>query len=159
MYSQETTVFPGEKFGADGDQATATAMQAIKDAAGEEERQRVAEKASKKAAFNAEYDVGERCCAVLCMLCMVAWSVCYAMPCFACCVWTCGLCARLSHALHAVRRCVVCVLCCAVLCMLCVDVWPVCCAVPCFACCACMCGLCAMLCLDLMKARRAAIRR
>lgn len=56
----------GEKFGADGDQTTATAMQAIKDAAGEEERQRQAEKAAKKAAFNSEYDVGKGLCTVLC---------------------------------------------------------------------------------------------
>ena len=49
----------GEKFGADGDAATSTAMKAIQDAAAEEAKQRVAEKAAKKAAFNAEYDVGE----------------------------------------------------------------------------------------------------
>lgn len=49
----------GEKFGADGDAATSTAMKAIQDAAAEEAKQRLAEKAAKKAAFNAEYDVGE----------------------------------------------------------------------------------------------------
>ena len=49
----------GEKFGADGDAATSTAMKAIQDAAAEEGKQRLAEKAAKKAAFNAEYDVGE----------------------------------------------------------------------------------------------------
>lgn len=49
----------GEKFGADGDAATKTALQAIQDAAAEETKQRLAEKAAKKAAFNAEYDVGE----------------------------------------------------------------------------------------------------
>ena len=49
----------GEKFGADGDQATATALKAIQDAAADETKQRLAEKAAKKAAFNAEYDVGE----------------------------------------------------------------------------------------------------
>ena len=115
MFSHEASVFPGEKFGADGDQATATAMQAIKDAAGEEERQRVAEKASKKAAFNAEYDVGERCCAVLCMLCMV---VCCAVLC--CAVLNCAVLCRA-------------VTCCAVLCraVLCCDV--LCRAVPCCA--------------------------
>ena len=62
-------LFTGEKFGADGDAATATALQAIQDAAAEETKQRLAEKAAKKAAFNAEYDVGELCCAVLrCLL-------------------------------------------------------------------------------------------
>ena len=49
----------GERFGADGDAATSTAMKAIQDAAAEEAKQRLAEKAAKKAAFNAEYDVGE----------------------------------------------------------------------------------------------------
>ena len=49
----------GEKFGADGDAATSTAMKAIQDAAAEEAKQRLSEKAAKKAAFNAEYDVGE----------------------------------------------------------------------------------------------------
>lgn len=34
-------------------------MKAIQDAAAEEAKQRLAEKAAKKAAFNAEYDVGE----------------------------------------------------------------------------------------------------
>lgn len=48
----------GKKFGADGDQTTATAMKAIQDAAADEAKQRLAEKAAKKAAFNAEYDVG-----------------------------------------------------------------------------------------------------
>ena len=51
--------FAGEKFGADGDAATSTAMKAIQDAAAEEAKQRLAEKAAKKAAFNAEYDVGK----------------------------------------------------------------------------------------------------
>ena len=49
----------GEKFGADGDQATATALKAIQDAAADEAKHRLAEKAAKKAAFNAEYDVGK----------------------------------------------------------------------------------------------------
>ena len=49
----------GEKFGADGDAATSTALKAIQDAAAEETKQRLAEKAAKKAAFNAEYDVGK----------------------------------------------------------------------------------------------------
>ena len=48
----------GERFGADGDKTTATAMKAIQDAAADEAKQRLAEKAAKKAAFNAEYDVG-----------------------------------------------------------------------------------------------------
>ncbi|KAL3145804.1 hypothetical protein ABBQ38_015181 [Trebouxia sp. C0009 RCD-2024] len=48
----------GEKFGADGDAATSTAMKAIQEATAEEAKQRLAEKAAKKAAFNAEYDVG-----------------------------------------------------------------------------------------------------
>ena len=34
-------------------------MKAIQDAAAEEAKQRLSEKAAKKAAFNAEYDVGE----------------------------------------------------------------------------------------------------
>lgn len=50
----------GQKFGADGDQTTETALKAIKDAEAEEARQRLADKAAKKAAFNAEYDVGGR---------------------------------------------------------------------------------------------------
>ena len=49
----------GENFGDDGDAATATAMKAIQEAAAEEGKQRLAEKAAKKAAFNAEYDVGK----------------------------------------------------------------------------------------------------
>ncbi len=53
------TCLSGEKFGADGDQTTATAMKAIQDAAADEAKQRLAEKAAKKAAFNAEYDVGK----------------------------------------------------------------------------------------------------
>lgn len=52
-------LFAGEKFAADGDAATSTAMKAIQDAAAEESKQRLADKAAKKAAFNAEYDVGE----------------------------------------------------------------------------------------------------
>jgi len=69
----------GEKFGADGDQATATAMKAIQDAAADEAKQRLAEKAAKKAAFNAEYDVGKPFCSlnalserVMSEFCMVA---------------------------------------------------------------------------------------
>ena len=54
----------GEKFGADGDQATATALKAIQDAAAHEAKQRLAEKAAKKAAFNAEYDVGKPSCSL-----------------------------------------------------------------------------------------------
>lgn len=54
----------GEKFGADGDQATATALKAIQDAAADEAKQRLAEKAAKKAAFNAEYDVGKPFCSL-----------------------------------------------------------------------------------------------
>jgi len=68
-----------EKFGADGDQATATAMKAIQDAAADEAKQRLAEKAAKKAAFNAEYDVGKPFCSlnalserVMSEFCMVA---------------------------------------------------------------------------------------
>ncbi len=49
----------GEKF---GDQATATALKAIQDAAADEAKQRLAEKTAKKAAFNAEYDVGKPSC-------------------------------------------------------------------------------------------------
>lgn len=56
--SEKELPFAGQRFGADGDQATATALTAIKDAEAEEARQRLAEKAAKKAAFNAEYDVG-----------------------------------------------------------------------------------------------------
>jgi hypothetical protein len=45
----------GEKFGAEVDTATATAMKAIRD----EAQARHADKAAKKAAFDSEYDVGE----------------------------------------------------------------------------------------------------
>jgi len=45
----------GEKFGAEADTATATAMKAIRD----EAQARNADKAAKKAAFDSEYDVGE----------------------------------------------------------------------------------------------------
>ena len=95
----------GEKFGADGDQTTVTAMQAIKDATAEEQRQRVADKASKKAAFNAEYDVGKECGAAL---------RCAGLCCAALCCAALG-CAVLRCAVLrcAVLRCAV--LCCAVL--------------------------------------------
>lgn len=48
----------GQKFGADGDAATAAAMKAIDAAAAEEaaEQQRAADKAAKKAAFDADFD-------------------------------------------------------------------------------------------------------
>ena len=50
----------GQKFGADGDAATAAAMKAIDAAAAEEaaEQQRAADKAAKKAAFDADFDTG-----------------------------------------------------------------------------------------------------
>ena len=47
----------GVKFGA-GDDVTATALNAIKSAGKEELKDRIAEKAAKKAAFDSEYDVG-----------------------------------------------------------------------------------------------------
>lgn len=50
-------LFAGVKFGA-GDDVTAVALQAIKSAGKEEEKDRIAEKAAKKAAFDSEYDVG-----------------------------------------------------------------------------------------------------
>ena len=65
----------GEKFGADGDQATATAMKAIQDAAADEAKQRLAEKAAKKAAFNAEYDVGKPSCSPTALLSIVLVSL------------------------------------------------------------------------------------
>ena len=59
----------GGKLGADGDEATAAAMRALRD----EAKVLQTEKAAKKAAFDAEYDVGELllrlqrlCCAVHC---------------------------------------------------------------------------------------------
>ena len=59
----------GQKLGADGDKATAAAMQALQD----EAKALQAEKAAKKAAFDAEYDVGELisglqrpCCSLQC---------------------------------------------------------------------------------------------
>lgn len=50
----------GQKFGADGDAATAAAMKAIDAAAAEEaaEQHRAADKAAKKAAFDANFDAG-----------------------------------------------------------------------------------------------------
>ncbi len=65
----------GEKFLADGDQATATAMKAIQDAAADEAKQRLAEKAAKKAAFNAEYDVGKPSCSLTALPSMVLISL------------------------------------------------------------------------------------
>ena len=46
----------GRALSADGDEATAAAMRALRD----EAKALQAEKAAKKAAFDAEYDVGER---------------------------------------------------------------------------------------------------
>lgn len=54
-------MFAGERFGADGDAATAAAMAAIRDEAEELRRQKVA----KKAVFDEEYDIGE--CMNACM--------------------------------------------------------------------------------------------
>ena len=64
----------GEQFGADGDQATATALKAIQDAAADEAKQRLAEKAAKKAAFNAEYDVGKPFCSLTALFSMMLIS-------------------------------------------------------------------------------------
>lgn len=49
------TLHAGQKLGADGDEATAAAMRALRD----EAKALQSEKAAKKAAFDAEYDVGE----------------------------------------------------------------------------------------------------
>lgn len=49
-------LYSGQGFGADGDKATATAMKALRD----EAKALRDEKAAKKAAFDSEYDVGER---------------------------------------------------------------------------------------------------
>ena len=52
----------GQGFGADGDEATATAMKALRD----EAKVLRDEKAAKKAAFDAEYDVGKQCSQFAC---------------------------------------------------------------------------------------------
>ena len=56
MFGDFEDLETGEKFGVDGDKATATAMQAIAD----EKKQRQSEKAAKKSVFDSEYDTGDK---------------------------------------------------------------------------------------------------
>ena len=56
LFGDFEDVETGQKFGADGDEATATALQAIQD---EAQAQRRSEKAAKKSVFDSEYDTGD----------------------------------------------------------------------------------------------------